>query len=257
LTPISRRRVLGRAKMLDFLGGLAGTPAAGARSLYLPSRPPPAELEDGLKELSVPEDISPELTKFAVSSPNGSVLFWGPRDGYLVLPAFPVRERALFPGFAAGPLISRLQPDYVVALILVRLGTYAIGISQGENLLSRKTGTGLVHGRHRQGGSSAHRFERHRDKQIEYFLTRVCQHIREQLEPQIKTLDYVVYGGAWTTIQLLQKHCPFLGRLGTPALPPLLDIPEPGRAVLETAVKRVWSSTVVEWNEARESLKVP
>jgi peptide subunit release factor 1 (eRF1) len=131
----------------------------------------------------------------------------------------------------------------------VRLGTYAIGVSGGENLVSCKTGTGLVHGRHRQGGSSAHRFERHRDKQIEYFLTRVCQHIREQWEPHAKTLDYVVYGGAWTTMQLLQKRCPFLERLATPALPPLLDIPEPNRSVLETAVKRVWSSTVMEWRE--------
>ena len=131
----------------------------------------------------------------------------------------------------------------------MRLGAYAIGICDGENLVSSKVGTGLVHGRHRQGGSSAHRFERHRDKQIEYFLTRVCQHAREQLEPQAKALDYVVYGGAWTTILLLQKQCPFLGQFDEPTLPPLLDIPEPRQAVLETAVNRVWSSTVIEWRE--------
>jgi hypothetical protein len=249
LTLISRRRILSRAKMLDFLGELADTPPDEARSLYLPPRLPPAEFENMLKELPVPEGIAPELAKLAGSSPNGSVLFWSPRARYLVLPAFPIKERALFPGLATELLHSLLQHDYMIALILVRLGAYAIGIGEGENLVSSKIGTGLVHGRHRQGGSSAHRFERHRDKQIEYFLTRVCQHTREQLEPHLKALDYVAYGGAWTTVRLLQKQCPFLGRLNVPTLPPLLDIPEPRRAVLETSVKRIWSSTVIEWRE--------
>jgi len=39
--------------------------------------------------------------------------------------------------------------------------------------------------------------------------------------------------------------------LKTPVLPPLLDIPDPRQAVLEEAVGRVWSSTVVEWEEAK------
>ena len=235
--------------MRDFLGELAETPPDAARSLYLPPRLPTAELENGLKELPVPEGIAPELAKLAGSSPNGSVFFWSPQARYLVFPAFPIREKSLFPGLATEPLHSLLQRDHRIAIVLVRLGAYAIGISEGENLVSSKIGTGLVHGRHRQGGSSAHRFERHRDKQIEYFLTRVCQHIREQLEPQVKALDYMAYGGAWTTIQLLQKQCPFLGRLNQPTLPPLLEIPEPRRAVLETSVKRVWSSTVIEWRQ--------
>ena len=110
-------------------------------------------------------------------------------------------------------------------------------------------GTGLVHGRHKKGGSSAHRFERHRDKQIEYFLTRVCQRAREHLEPHVKSLNYLVYGGARTTIQLLQKQCSFIGKLDTPSLPPLLDLPEPRQAVLEGAVRRLWSSIVFEWQD--------
>jgi hypothetical protein len=147
------------------------------------------------------------------------------------------------------PLVDTLRKDHIIALVLVRLGSFGIGVYRGEKRLSSKVGTGLVHGRHRQGGSSAHRFERHRDKQIESFLTRVCRHAREQLEPYVKYLDYIVYGGARTTILLLQKQCPLLGNLRTPALPPLLDIPEPRQAVLETAIDRVWSSTVFKWRE--------
>ena len=98
--------------------------------------------------------------------------------------------------------------------MLVRLGSYAIGVCRGDKLVSSKVGTGLVHGRHRQGGSSAHRFERHRDKQIESFLIRVCGHVREQLEPYVKSMDYIVYGGARTTILMAQKYCPWLEKAG-------------------------------------------
>lgn len=249
MTLLSRRRVFSRAKMLDFLDELAKTPCNEARSLYLPPRLPHAEIENSLKELPVQQDISPELTELASSSKTGAVLFWSPEVRYLVLPPFPITESTSFRGFSTEPLHSLLKRNYRIALVLVRLGAYAVGTCEGEKIVSSKVGTGLIHGRHKKGGSSAHRFERHRDKQIEYFLTRVCQHAREHLEPHEKALDYIVYGGAWTTIQLLQKQCSFLGRLDKHTLPPLLDIPEPRQAVLATAISRVWSSTVMEWRE--------
>jgi peptide subunit release factor 1 (eRF1) len=153
--------------------------------------------------MPLPKDIPEEISKLAVSSRAGAVLFLKPDAGYLVLPPFPIGERSTVRGFFIEPLLSMLKRNYQIALVLVRLGAYAIGVCHGESIVSSKVGTGLVHGRHRQGGSSAARFRRHREKQIEYFLTRVCQHAREQLEPQAKALDYVVYGGAWTTILLL------------------------------------------------------
>ena len=76
----------------------------------------------------------------------------------------------------------------------------------------------------------------------------MCEHIREHLGPHAQALDYVVYGGARTTILLLRKQCPFLGQLDRHILPPLLDIPEPRQAVLEKAVGRVWSSSIIEWH---------
>jgi hypothetical protein len=235
--------------MLDFLDELEKTPGNEARTLYLPPRLPPTKIDSLLKEIPLPQDIFPELSKLASSSRTGAVLFWSPDRKCLSLPPFPIAEKHLTHTLATEQLRSLLRQDYMIALILVRLGAYAIGICEGENLISSKVGTGLIHGRHRKGGSSAHRFERHRDKQIEYFLSRVCQRTREQLEPYARSLDYVVYGGARTTIQLLQKQCSFVGQLDMPALPPLLDIPEPRRAVLAAAISRIWSSTVIEWRE--------
>jgi hypothetical protein len=131
----------------------------------------------------------------------------------------------------------------------VRLGAYSIGILRGTELVDSKSGTGLVHARHKKGGSSQGRFARHRDKQIESFLTRVCGHVREYIEPQAKTLDYLVYGGARTTILLLQKQCPFLNQFDDRSLPMLLDIPEPRKTVLEESINNIWSSRVIEWYE--------
>jgi peptide subunit release factor 1 (eRF1) len=235
--------------MRDFLDGLAGTPGADALTLYLPPDTPAAELDNALKELPEPPDVLAQLAKNAAGTKTGAVIFWSPAGKFTVLPPFPVTEKYVSRSLDTGRLRSMLGHDYLIALVLVRLGAFAIGVFSGEKRLTSKVGTGLVHGRHRQGGSSAHRFERHRDKQIESFLTRVCRHSREQLESYVKSLDYLVYGGARTTILLLQKQCPFVGRLETPALPPLLDIPDPRQAVLETAVSRVWSSTVMEWRD--------
>jgi hypothetical protein len=248
MTTLSRR-VLSRTKMLDFLGELEKTPYDEARTIYLPPQLPTAEVETSLKELPEPPEILPKLAELASNSKTGSVLFLSPERKYLVLPPFPILEKHLSHNFYIEQLRSLLRHDYMTALVLVRLGAYAIGVCDGENLVSSKVGTGLVHGRHKKGGSSQQRFARHRDKQIEYFLNRVCRHAREHLEPHQKVLDYIIYGGARTTIQLLQKQCAFLAQLDKPALPSLLDIPEPRQAVLETAISRVWSSTLVEWRE--------
>jgi len=249
LTLTSKKRAFSRARMLDFLEKMAVTPDEDLTTLYLPPHLPASELESLLNEIPTPQNISTGLSDIINRSGTGAVIFWSPMQKYLFIPPFPVAEKSTRHSLDIEPLRSALNHEYLIGLVLVRLGSYAIGVCHGEKLVSSKVGTGLVHGRHRQGGSSAHRFERHRDKQIEYFLTRVCQHAREQLEPYVKSLDYLVYGGARTTILLLRKHCPLLGKLETPTLPPLLDIPEPRQAVLETALNRVWSSTVIEWVE--------
>lgn len=224
-------------------------PGEEALSIYLPPHLPAAELGNALKELPAALDVANQLHKLAIGSRTGAVIFWSPDRKCLVLPPFPVRGKYIAKSLGTESLRLQLSRDCRIGLVLVRLGAYAIGVCAGEKIISSKVGTGLVHGRHRQGGSSAHRFERHRAKQIETFLTRVCQRAREQLEPYIKSMDYIVYGGAHQTILLLQKQCPLLSRVATPVLPPLLDMPDPRQAILEMAVTRIWSSRVVEWGE--------
>ncbi|MDD5338351.1 MAG: Vms1/Ankzf1 family peptidyl-tRNA hydrolase [Dehalococcoidales bacterium] len=242
-----KKYVLGRTKTLALLDYLAGSSGNNDATLYIPPRSSPIELESFLKNISASSKISDELVKITTASPTGAVVFKADGQIRLVISPFSVKDPIIFNSVETGPLRNLLKREYVIGVVLVRLGSYAVGLCQGEKLVDKKIGTGLIHGRHRQGGSSSHRFERHRDKQIEQFLIRVCSRVREHLEPHEKSLDFMVYGGARTTILMAQKYCPWLEKLKTPTLPPLLDIPEPRLPVLQNAVTRVWSSTVYEW----------
>ena len=244
---LSRRFSLTREKMLTFLDELEANSGGAARSCYISPGTSPEETETRLTAALGQGEIPAELAEAAKNSPTGSVFFSSRERGYLILPPFPIRETTTTAGFSVSPLRSLLEHDFRIALVLIRLGAYAIGICHGEKLVTSKAGTGLIHGRHKKGGSSQPRFQRHRGKQIESFLSRVCRHARDHLEPQAPGLDYIVYGGARTTILSLKKQCPFLNQFDPRRLPPLLDIPDPRQKVLETAVSRVWSSRVMEW----------
>jgi len=234
--------------MTEFLDELEKTVDPAAASVYiLPGLPVP-EIEDLLGKATGAESLPGELPQLAASSRNGAVLFWGRLRKCLVLPPFPIKEKTIFTGYIARPLRLLLNNDFRIGLILVHLGDYGIGICQGEKLIISKVGTGLVHGRHKKGGSSQQRFQRRREKQVQDFLERVCIHVRERFEPESRLLDYVVYGGPRQTVLLLQKSCPFLKSFEDRVLP-LMDVPQIRQNVLETAVVRVWSSGIIEWQE--------
>ena len=246
---ISRSLRFSRPRMLSLLDELALIEDR-AISLYLPRGTPPARIENSLDKVFATADMPSGMAELINGSETGAVLFWGPPRKYLILPPFPIGEEYIADGYNTGPLRSLLSCYFLIALVLVRLGAYSIGICQGTKLLDSKTGTGLVHARHKKGGSSQARFARHREKQIEYFLDRVCGHVREYIELQARSFDYLVYGGARTTIMALSKRCSFLSQFDDRILRMLLDIPEPRKAVLEKALTDIWLTNVIEWREA-------
>lgn len=246
LAPKSRQ--LSRWETLRLLDELEKADSA-AVSLYFPPDQPASEVEALLAAALHARELPPDLLKQLSPSPTGAVVFWGADRKCLALPPFPVRERKVSAGYDVAPLRSLLQGDLVVALILVRLGAYAIGVFQGEKLISSKVGTGNVHGRHKKGGSSQHRYERHREKQMEYLFERVCSHMREHLEPHLDQLDYVIYGGERNTLLAFRKQCPFSRRVSDRTLSSVLNVHEPRQETLHTAIRDAWSSQVIEWHE--------
>jgi hypothetical protein len=234
--------------MLALLHELEAEPGP-AKSLYLPPALDAGEKEKLLWQVVEPDALLSDVVDLASDSTTGVVLFWGVARKLLVLPPFPIREKYLAFGYDVEPVCSMLQSELRVALILVRMGAFAIGVCRGEELVLSKVGSGLVHARHKKGGSSQKRFQRRQDNEVDAFIKRVCGHVRERLEPRVKEIDYVVYGGGREAILLLRKECRFLHQFDGCLLPPLLDIPSPRKTVLEAAVSRVWSSHLIEWRE--------
>lgn len=245
---VSGKLRLGRSKALGFLDELASTEGKTI-SVYLRAGLARAHVETRLGKVVSPVDIPPGVAEAIAASKMGAAFFWNQLQMYLVLPPFPIKEEYITDGYDVGPLRALLSHDFLIALVLVRLGAFSIGVCQGTKIIDSKTGTGLVHARHKKGGSSQARFARHREKQIEEFLERVCGHVREHIEPYGRSLDYLVYGGARTTILTLRKRCPVLSQFDDRILRTLLDIPEPRRAVLEKAIGIIWSTDVIEWRQ--------
>ena len=239
---------LRRAGMLEFLDALESTGDATATTVYLPPGMPSDTIKEVLKNAFGTAAVPEELNDMEALSKTGGALFWGSARKCLVSPPFPLRGQAVFTGLVTEPLRKLLRVDYAIGLVLVHLGAYAVGLCRGEQLITSKVGTGLVHGRHKKGGSSQMRFQRRREKQATEFLDRVCLHAREHFESQARLIDYLVYGGPHQTVMQLQKHCPFLGLFQDRVLT-ILDVPDPRREVLEKAVVRIWSSRINEWRE--------
>jgi len=249
---VSTRRKYKRGRMLRLLRELQES-SEHALTLYIPAGLTPPEIE---KMLVLPlggEDIIPDITSAASLSPRGAVLLWGEGGKHMVLPPFPVTEKLFSSGYNTEPLRSQLEREYTVALILLRLGAYAVGVFRGEELISSKVGRGYVHARHSKGGSSQKRFARSRQKDIEQFFVRVCARVQERVEPCIEQLDYVIYGGERHTLLAFRKKCRFTETLNDRVLETLLNVREPRQATLETAIESVWASTVFQWHEIRST----
>lgn len=242
-----KKYYLSRAKTLEFLDKLAAEKGGEQLTAFIPPQTDSITLKTMLDRVPASSQVTGEMHDVCLGSPTGAVVYWGGSYRHLIVPPFPIRDSVMLAEFAAEHLKTILTRDYIIGIVLIRLGRFGVGVAKGDKLISSKIGTGLVHGRHRQGGSSAHRFERHRDKQIETFFNRVCGYVREHFEPYVKSMDYLVYGGAWETVQLFVKYCPILSKMDKPALPPLSDTPEPKQDVLIKAVGRIYSSTVYEW----------
>jgi hypothetical protein len=208
-----------------------------------------AEIEKMLLDVLDRGQLLGEIAGKVEKSPTGAVVFYLMNKTYVIWPPFPVTENQVIRSYDAGLLKMMLEHDWRLALLLIRLGHYAIGVFRGETLVEGKAGTGLVHARHHKGGSSANRFRRHREKQMEYFFTRVEIHAREVLEPRIKEIDYVIYGGTRDTLQVMWKQCSFFNSLQNMTFGRLLSVREARRSSFEDAATQAYTSTVYEITE--------
>jgi hypothetical protein len=167
----------------------------------------------------------------------------------VVLPPFPVQEDRLTPAWDPGPLLALLAAPYTVGVVLLRLGRYSVAVYRGEELVSSKTDSRFVHGRHHKGGSSQARFQRVRKDQIHHLYTKVCQVAREQLDPHARQMDYLLLGGERLTLLGFLKVCDYLGQFRGRLLDRRLNVRDPKRDTLEQVGEMLRESRVyhMEW----------
>ncbi len=246
-TSIQRR--LTRARTLGLLDEIESSSQECTTGYYVTGATS-GDREDLIRKQVQESDVIAEVLRSVTASKTGAVLFWGTQYKCCLIPPFPVIAGAYHPDIHTAPIQDMLRQEALISLVLIRLGQYAVATFRGETFLDHKHGTGLVHSRHKKGGSSQRRFERHREKQIEMFFTRVCQHVREKLEPHIRDMDYLFYGGERNTIAGFRKQCTFLQRFDPYVVDRILNVRRPNRSAVTATISDVWCSEVIEWTEA-------
>ena len=194
-----------------------------------------------------PGQFSPRLEK----SETGGVVFLSETSRLAVLPPFPVERDQVLDGWDTSPLRALLNREYMLGVVLLRLGRFAVGVFRGEALLSSKTDTRYVKGRHSAGGQSQKRFERIREKQAQELFDKTCTVVKEKFTPYEDRLDYILLGGERFTLQGFLKRCDYLGRLSPKILGRRLNIREPKHVTLERGIETVWESLVLSFENTR------
>jgi len=177
-------------------------------------------------------------------SETGLVLFWSDDRKYVLLPPFPVDLDQFFPAWDASYLRTLLDKKYLLGVVLLRLGGYSVGVFEGDRLLTSKTGTRFVKGRHRAGGQSQRRFERRREEQTRELFDKACSVVATKFADYEKRLDYVFLGGDKRTLRSFLKRCEYLQGLAGKTLARVLNVGKPRYEALCNAPTQIWKTRV-------------
>jgi peptide subunit release factor 1 (eRF1) len=177
-------------------------------------------------------------------SETGLVLFWSDDRKYVLLPPFPIDLNQFFPAWDASCLRTLLDRKYLLGVVLLRLGGYSVGVFEGDRLLTSKTGTRFVKGRHRAGGQSQRRFERRREEQTRELFDKACSVVATKFADYEKRLDYVFLGGDKLTLHAFLKRCEYLQGLAGKTLGRVLNVAKPRYEALRNAPTQIWKTRV-------------
>lgn len=173
---------------------------------------------------------------------TGLALFLGERRAIAVCPPFPLRADALRDGMDAAPLRRLLRAEFVVGVVLLRLGRYAVGVARGKRLLASKTSARYVKNRHRAGGQSQRRFERSRERLVRELYDKTCETAQTLFAPF--EIDYIMLGGESGTLAGFAQRCGYIRQFGGKALARRLAVEQPNQKALNNIAFEVYKSRV-------------
>ena len=235
--------------MLRLLESFATEPEQAVSSVYL--RPgedwqfPEASTTEGRAW----RERLAHLDRSILNSDTGLVAMRAGTRALVILPPFPVLESSIRAGWNLPPLLSALEAEYTIGVVLLRLGRFSVAVFQGERLQSAKTDARYVKGRHHAGGTSQKRFQRIREGQVRRLYDKACEAVQRQFTPFAGELDYILLGGDKITLDGFLKVCPQLNPWRDKILSRRLNVRDPKRDTLELVGKSLNESRVypLEW----------
>ena len=243
--PTARESRLGRKRLKQLLAAVSSEDADLGVTAYVSAGSPEESLRERLELDGKNTERLERLQAFTRGSATGAAVFWSETRVLAVLPPFPLERDQVLARWDTGPLDALLSKDYMVGVVLLRLGRFSVGVFRGETLLSAKSDTRYVKGRHSAGGTSQKRFERIRDKQIYEIYRKTCSVVEDKFSPYEGQLDYILLGGEQFTLRGLLKQCDYLQKLSHRIVGRTLNVRTPNRDALEKVIATIWESRVL------------
>ena len=190
------------------------------------------------------------LPRSAQDSENGIVLISAvdppaeTKPRLALLPPFPITKPSESNSF--GDLRAFAAEHHAVAIILLRLGHWAVAIAEDGELVVTKAGSRYVKNQHRKGGQSSNRFRRGREKWIRELFDKVGEEASSRFRDYPGELEFLSLGGDRVVLGQFLKRVKLPDGIGDRALPNRVSVDQPGRKALDSAVRDAWSYRVYE-----------
>jgi Actinobacteria/chloroflexi VLRF1 release factor len=193
----------------------------------------------GIKEATRAKEVRESAVKYG----TGAAIFWSQTGKQIVLPAFPITSNQISEGkLDASVLFGAIDRKYLIGVVMVTWGWYALGMFDGDKLVECKTGTGYIHKEHKKGGRSQKRFARRTEEQKKDFLRRVGNRIEERFGGYLP--DYVFFGGNKLILKPLIKESRYLQTRTDKILPRILNVRYADRKALGSSLAEINRSIV-------------
>jgi hypothetical protein len=163
-----------------------------------------------------------------------------------ITPPFGLDHEGEYDVLRVQPVLDALLVERTVAVLLVRMGGFAVGVFEGEKLVASKVGTRFVKGRHKKGGSSANRFRRRRGEQERELIDAAAVEAARVLGPWRDRVEHVALGGDRSAVSRVLEARPDLAWLQPLALERFFDVVDPRLRVLEALPYQLYAAKVVE-----------
>jgi hypothetical protein len=198
---------------------------------------------DNFRKRLAPLDGTPGRATYA-----DGVVRIEPEDGdaLLVRPPFGLTHDRTYEVVRVSPLLEVIAEDHLVAVLLVRLGGYAVGVLDGDRVVASKVGSRFVKNRHKKGGSSSNRFRRRREEQAKALVEEAADVAARVLAPWRDRVEYVALGGDRAAVEGVLAGRPDLAWLRERALLRFFAVPEPRLRVLEALPYDLYAVEVEE-----------